>query len=513
MKQKGKILYLSVCLSLCMLPFAGMAVFSSSTPPENRRQAEFPALKMEGQWNVQFLQELGEYFESHFAFRPLLVSGDALIQSKVFGVSNVENVTVGEDGWLYYTATLDDYLGKNMMSARGVKNAAHNLSLVQQYVEGQGARFAFTIAPNKNSLYGEHMPYYLRQEGERLNNRKRLEPELAEAGISYVNLFSLFGEQEETLYLKRDSHWNQKGAVMAYHALLEQAGYWHDTYETEKFLRLKETYGDLNRMLYPLGGEPEWDYACQKEHTYSYRTDTGSVEDAWIETANSQIPPDGGTLLMFRDSFGNSLLPLFADAFAKGCFSKGVPWNIGEYMETHQPDVVVGERVERELPEFAQRPPLMEGLEVELEGEIAPMGKLPAMQGEIAKDSPEMLAGQGTGEIAKDSPEVLAGQGTGEEGQDFTIAEFSECGYSEDYWEISGMLGKGSCTEDVKVYLRVSQGEESKIYEPFYLSTEQSDYGYCLYLKKEHLLQTAMVEVITEQDGNLQAVQALMVPM
>lgn len=474
MKRNGKILYLTACLSLCILPFAGMAVSLSGALSREGKLTEIPMAKKEGQWNVQFLQELGEYFESHFAFRTLLVSGDALIQSKLFGVSNVENVTVGEDGWLYYTATLDDYLGQNLMSARGVKNAAHNLSLMQRYVEGQGARFVFTIAPNKNSLYGEHMPYYLKRDGERLNNRKLLEPELAKAGISYVDLFSLFEGQEETLYFKRDSHWNQKGAVMVYHALLEQVGYGHDTYETAKFLRLKETYGDLNQMMYPMGGEPEWDYVCQKEPLFSYRTDTKSAEDAWIETANSQIPPDGGSLLMFRDSFGNSLLPLFAGAFAKGGFSKGVPWDVEGYMEACQPDVVVGERVERELPEFAQCPPLMEGPQVEVEGEIAPMEELP-------------------------------------EGQGVTVAEFSECEYSEDYWKISGTLGESACAEDVKVYLRVSQGGDSKIYEPFYLSTGQSDYGYCLYLKKEHVLQTAVVEVITEQGGKLQAVQALFV--
>ena len=57
---------------------------------------------------------------------------DALIQSRVFSVSNVDTVMKGTDGWLYYTDTLDDYLGTNLMNRRQVFNVANNLSLLQQ---------------------------------------------------------------------------------------------------------------------------------------------------------------------------------------------------------------------------------------------------------------------------------------------------------------------------------------------------------------------------------------------
>ncbi len=465
MKHIGKIIFIASCLFFCILPVAGMAVCRGGAGTENRELAEFPQIKEDGKWNIGFLQGLGAYFKDHFAFRPYLVSADAIIQSKVFGVSNVERVVLGENGWLYYAATIDDYLGRNVMSERGVYNAAHNLSLLQQYVQGKGAEFAFTIAPNKNSLYGEHMPYYLQKKEESLSNRMLLEPELEKQGVSYVDLFALFEGQEEVLYLKRDSHWNQKGALLAYHALLEKAGQGHDNYETVKSLRLKETYGDLNRMLYPKGGEPEWDYAYQKEHNFTYQADIISVEDAWIETENKSAD---GTLLMYRDSFGNSLLPFFADAFSNGYFSRAVPWDIENDMESCKPDVVVCERVEREVSEFAKIPPLMEGPAVTLEREVWRMGQ--GMSADI---------------------------------------EITESENNMDYWKVSGVLEGQGCNKDTQIYIRVLQGEEAKVYEPFFLTTEASDYGYCLYLKKEHLLGKATVEVIVGQDGVLQAVQSL----
>ena len=135
MKHIGKIVFIIICLAMCALPSVGMIVRPTNTTTENKELARLPDIKKNGKWNINFLQELGNYFEDHFAFRQELVSADAEIQSKVFKVSNVDTVVVGSDGWLYYSSTVDDYLRKNVLSERCIKNIAHNLSLVQQYVQ------------------------------------------------------------------------------------------------------------------------------------------------------------------------------------------------------------------------------------------------------------------------------------------------------------------------------------------------------------------------------------------
>ena len=53
----------------------------------------------------------------------------------------------------------------------------------------QGAvDFVFTVAPNKNSLYGENMPYYDSLKVDEENNLARLVPFLEKEGVSYVDL-------------------------------------------------------------------------------------------------------------------------------------------------------------------------------------------------------------------------------------------------------------------------------------------------------------------------------------
>lgn len=69
------------------------------------------------------------------------MTADSEIMGKVFGVSNMDTVIDGKNGWLYYAATRADYLGEDTLSERGAYNVLHNLSLLQRYVEGSGAKF------------------------------------------------------------------------------------------------------------------------------------------------------------------------------------------------------------------------------------------------------------------------------------------------------------------------------------------------------------------------------------
>ena len=113
-----------------------------------RRTANLPSgpqLRTEEGWNTDFLSEAGEYFQDHFGFRQQLVTANALINGKIFGVSTADGVIQGKNGWLYYKDSLSDYLGTEPMSERALFNVAHTLSMMQDYTE-KAERNSFTIA-------------------------------------------------------------------------------------------------------------------------------------------------------------------------------------------------------------------------------------------------------------------------------------------------------------------------------------------------------------------------------
>ncbi len=504
MKKKAVYFYLALCLLLCILPVAGMAVYQTDETTENRKLAAVPLVMKEGHLNTDYFEECGAWFEDHFSFRKELVTVDALIQSRLFSVSNVDTVMTGTDGWLYYTDTLDDYLRTNTMNPRQVFNVANNVSLLQRYVTEQGAVFAFTVAPNKNSLYGEHMPWYAGRAGESAKNIDLIEPELARAGISYVDLFSAFERTDETLYLKRDSHWNEKGAVLAYNTIFDDLLMEHKTYETVDVLREKREIGDLNRMLYPLAAEPEWNFYYQGERHWDYTTEPKDVEAAWIQTA---CKTGTGSLLMFRDSFGNTLLPLMAEHFAEASFSKGVPYLMESYMEQYRPEVVIVEKVERNLDEYLSAPAVIEGLKIEPDQSVERM----SAESKDGSESAVMPVADGAGDGTKEQSAVVITEGQPKN----TQMKLEESQEDMNYFLLSGDLGDSGLADDTQIFVRLrgQSRDEDETYEAFTVSTEQSDYGFALYLKKDTLAAfdsenagTITADVLIMKDGAFQIV-------
>lgn len=446
MKKTVNILFVAVCIGLCLSLFICMSFAKTDSTTENKRLSQLPKL-YDKELNIDFLSEMGEYFGDHFAFRNNLVDMDSRIQSGIFGVSNMDTVIKGSDGWLYYTDSLDDYLRKNTLSKRSVKSIARNLSIVQEYVRSRGAEFVFTVAPNKNSLYDDNMPYYHSKKSGSKKNIDRLNPELKD--INYCDLFSLFGSQDEILYHKRDSHWNNKGAMLVFSEIMKKLGKPCTDYSEVNAVKKKDFIGDLGRMLYPVSAEPEWNYYYDLKH---YTSDFDSVEAPYIHTKSDS---GEGTLLMFRDSFGNSLLPFFSGEFDTAAFSKGIPYALEEYMDELNPEYVVIEKVERNLDELCGEPPVMTGTPAGLNTEI-----------KTVKSNSKLSVSPSEANCA--------------------------------YIEIKGEADRRFVTDDTVFYIKLSSGQSYEALNAFSVTSDKSDSGFLLYIPAERVAEGAEVELIAD---------------
>lgn len=361
--KKLYVAFVGLCLAVCLTPLAGMSFRPTTVSTENRTLSAFPAVRENGRLNLGFFQQFEQYFNEHFAFRNELVYADSVIQAKLFQVSADDGVICGTRDWLYYSSTLGDFLGTARLSERELHGLAHNLALVERYVRSMGADFAVAVPPNKNTLYGENMPYYASYIVDPVHNLDLLAPQLQQAGVTYADLYALFAREEEIYYLRQDSHWNNRGALMAYNCILDTLAIPHDDYAAAPVRRALDHEGDLSRMLYTLYGKKGADY--HYELGDRYRFVSGSRPDeAWVETESDV---GRGSLLMFRDSFGDTMLPFFAGAFEQARFTKESPCGIESLMTRYRPDTVVLEKVERNLSDYLRMPPILQAPEVELQ--------------------------------------------------------------------------------------------------------------------------------------------------
>lgn len=212
-------------------------------------------------------------------------------------------------------------------------------------------------------------------------------------------------------------------------------------------------------MLYPFGFELEEEYVYDKEFSFDYVNEVKDNMDAWIQTNN---PQKDGSMLMYRDSFGESLLSFVADEIGQGYFSRLVPYNLTQIEELH-PQYVVIEKVERNIQDFAKRIPIMEGALTE--NRMAPEVK--------TKSSIE----------AKKEGSYLSVEGKIEEK------------YLED-------------NSDIYVAVRDMATQETRTYQAFYKITEDGKgNGYKLYLKGTSVPQGEFhISVITENSGQAKIV-------
>ena len=437
MKKVFLPLFVALCLIVCTIPSVGMIFNPTTETIGNERTTELPALQNEdGSFNVKFITQLGDYFEKHFAFRPEAITADAKIQTGIFGVSNVDTVVSGKDGWLYYNSSVDDYLGRDTMTAREVNALVYNLGIIRDYAKQNGADFLFTIAPNKNSLYPGNMPYYYGLKVSDTHNRDLVRAALAQSDIPYCDLYPVFEEADGVKYFARDSHWNNEGALMAYNAIMAQTDKTYDDYSSANVNRKKDFVGDMSKMIFPADETGEYNSYYGAEDRYSYVTDTQSVEDGYIKTSCADTD---GKLYMYRDSFGNALLPFFATAYGDATFSKAFTTDLSAELGAGDTDIFIMELVERNLDWLISDPPIFPASTVS----------------------------------GYDAEDVMDGE---------VQAQAATSMYTVNYTEISGTLTSPSLTDEGELYVAVTSGDTTVTYRAFNICKDGEDGGFCAYV-------------------------------
>ncbi len=350
-KKAACALFTALILLICLIPWEGLFLRGGTAAGGRENLAPLPSVRgRQGGLNADYPAQLQRYAEDNHGFRREMITAWSELNARYLGTSIAESVVLGRDGWLYFADTLPDYAGTAPMTERELFSAARNLALVQEYCRSQGAEFLFTVAPNKSSLYPEHMPGITASSAP--HDAERLAALLAEDGTAYLDLFALFREQGETLYFRTDSHWNSRGAALAADALNRALGR-ESGYSGGPFVPA-DYRGDLYEMLYPAGEALDTDQAYGGGLDFDYEAPIRSAENLTIMTRGG----GEGSLVMFRDSFGNLLYPYLADSFESALFSRSMPLRLDLAAE-READCVAVELVERNLRYLVRNVPVM----------------------------------------------------------------------------------------------------------------------------------------------------------
>ena len=352
MRKHLPTIYLIVFIVILAIPSLGMFIFGASES-ENGEELAMPVLYSEEEgFNKEYLQQLGALFESRFALRQQMVTAYSQITGKIFDTSSQSGVITGTGDWLFYSDSLPDYQRTNILTDRQLHNAVRNLELVDEYCGNSGIEFLFVIAPNKNTLYPEYMPYYL-VPGEGPSNRELLDDLLTDTQVNFTDFgrYDTFLDPDAVYYFHRDSHWNNVGAAIASSSILSSLGVPHHDYSSDGTYIGEPHRGDLEQMIYPTDSASEYETVFDVMPSFTYDAPVESNFDFRIGTSGS----GESSLLMYRDSFGSALVPFMAEPFGHAFFSRSNSCQITDFI-SNNPDFLVMEKAERFIPQLCTSP-------------------------------------------------------------------------------------------------------------------------------------------------------------
>ncbi len=364
MKIKNTI-FITVFVVLLAIPVVLAPFFKNSANTEKRELAKMPALITDDGVNTAFASEFDDYLRDHIAFRNLLVSTRSSLLSSIFKVSAVDNVIIGKDDWLFYSEEVQDYFNVPTISERNAGNIARTYKIVADLLRRKGSGFVFAPAPNKSTLF-DKMPYYYRSKDEKGNLELILDA-FEKTGVPYSDLAKMFAGldvEDELLYQKTDSHWTYEGAFYAYMDIMSKSGIPYNKFEKlGGFAHRDDWLGDLAVMLYSEAAKPDHQsYVQDEELHFEYTSHEKQVDSLKLETYN---PNGSGNIVVFRDSFCNTMQIFFAETAKKATFSRIVPYDIKSAL-SGSPNLVVLEITERHLQSLAEAAPVMQAPYVEI---------------------------------------------------------------------------------------------------------------------------------------------------
>lgn len=265
-----------------------------------------------------------------------------------------EKVLFGQGGWLYLRRDTNDILGQQtgkvkLDSARR-ERWREVLRARVAISERLGIPWSCLVVPDKESVYPEHLPRTVTPVDRRpVHEFLDLAHEVG-APVSYALDPLLAAKRESEIYARTDTHWNYRGAYVAYRAFCEEANRQGVELEGLEEADLEwvdgETEGDLGSKVRP---EPKTGPTIRvslKQSRSRLVFDNEVTNHGRVMVYERAGP--GPKCVLFGESFANFLLPFLKETFQRFVFVHTSSFVSG-VLERERPDVVFSLPLERFL--------------------------------------------------------------------------------------------------------------------------------------------------------------------
>ena len=354
------------CLVLCV-PMTVMLSSSLRTWTDSRKP-EFPRWS----WKVGEIRRYPSLFEEQFnAALPLRLKIAALSGHFFIDwleVSPIPDVILGTDGWLYYVGASTDRLldrhvrGRDPFSQAELEHWRRLLLERTRHFKSIGARYVLVVAPDKESIYQEHLPAWIGPKlgPSRLDQLMGFLNSAPEVTVIDLRPSLIASKGSDVLYYKTDTHWNPRGAHAAYREIVRVLEPYFPSISVKSWLSFNPriTMGQGMDIAKMIGLEfadenVEIDHSACTEHRPISIPVPEVLQSKTASAYSTRCDAPGNIdAAIFQDSFGLALAPFLAESFRSTANFNRMEWNDAAgygLSETLRANLVVEIMVERSL--------------------------------------------------------------------------------------------------------------------------------------------------------------------
>ena len=345
-----------ICAAVVAAVWAALAVWAWVSPSrdisqaERRTLAQKPAIQAKALLDGSFMEKFEDASLDQFPVRDGFRQVKALFHRFVLGQSDKDGIYVSGGFAAAQEYPLNEVSVKHALERFG--------SVYEEYLAGSGSKIYLAVVPDKG--------YYLAETaGQLAMDYDRLFEE-TEEGMPWAEAVRLTDKLSVQDYYRTDTHWRQERLLPAAQALCQAMGVSAPRQEDYTAVPLDKLFYGVYYGQAALPMQPDTVYLMESGlldscRVYDYETGkTGGVYDmdklesrdlydVYLSGAKSLLTietPQAATrreLIVFRDSFGSSLIPLLVNDYAKVTLVdlRYIRWDyLGQYLAFDGQDVL-----------------------------------------------------------------------------------------------------------------------------------------------------------------------------
>lgn len=297
---------------------------------ENRMLAQRPTPTFSSITDGSFMEDFESYMTDQFPFRDLIVSTKSYIE-RLSGKRKINNIYIGDDGYLLEEQTVPDDAQIDTIT-----------SAIKEFsVKNKDIKKAVAISPNATQVLKNKLPYNveLYNQKEQLDRIKTL---IGSENVSWIDCEDILtsSDDDTQIFYRTDHHWTTRAAYNVFDSI---ASGWNMDAEKQnyQFFSVSDSFQgtlssssgvsditDIIEICVPYNSKETYvvEYESQqlKKSTLfdkdklnqknQYEVFFGGNFDKIIISTTADT---NDTLLIFKDSYANCMIPMFTPFFSE----------------------------------------------------------------------------------------------------------------------------------------------------------------------------------------------------